>query len=204
MKVLRRKFNSCKVKAFVFAILLFVIFSGCAVPFETAQTLERGQGELLLGYSSIANLTFKGRFGITGNTDLGFGIDLPLVNTYLSAKQKLFSSGGNPTFELFLSGAYGLVTDTDIPYYHCTLLVGINNESMGCVTFGLGILQDPRYTFNLFGSPLYSRETYYHALFGVSRDKVVTQFQIIYDPHDTQEKIKISVGIGIRSIQFLE
>ncbi|MBN1693819.1 hypothetical protein JW879_00280 [candidate division WOR-3 bacterium] len=204
MKVLRRKFNSCRVETFVFAILLFAMFFGCAVPFETAQTLESGQGELLLGYSSIANLTFKGRFGITGNTDLGFGIDLPLVNTYLSAKQKLFSSGGNPSFDFFLSGAYGLVSDTDIPYYHCTLLAGISDKSGECVTFGLGILQDPRYTFNLFGSPLYSRETYCHALFGVSRDKVVTQFQIIYDPHDTREKFKISVGLGIRSIQFLE
>jgi hypothetical protein len=204
MKILRKKFNSYKVKAFVFVILLFIMFSGCAVPFETAQTLERGQGELLLGYSSLVNLTFKGRFGITGYTDLGFGIDLPFVNTYLSAKQKLFSSGGNPSFDLFLSGAYGLITDTDIPYYHCTLLAGINDRMGECFTFGLGILQDPRYTFKLFGSPLYSRETYCHALFGVSGDKVVTQFQIIYDPHDPEEKIKISAGIGIRSIQFLE
>jgi hypothetical protein len=204
LKMLKNRLSVSKIGFLGFVIFLFMMFSGCAVPFETARNLEAGQGELMLGYSSLANLTFKGRFGITGHTDLGFGIDMPFINAYLSGKQKLFVLGREPGFDLFLSGALGKILDTDIPYYHCTLLAGINNESEGCVTFGLGVLQDPRYTFQLFGSPAYSRETYWYALFGVSRDKIITQFQIIYDPHDSQDKIKASVGIGIRSIQFLE
>ncbi len=94
--------------------------------------------------------------------------------------------------------------DTDIPYYHCTLLAGLSDGGEEYFTFGVGILQDPRYAFALSGSPTYSRETYYHILVGMSNDRVITQFQFIYDPHDTREKIKISVGVGIRSIQFLE
>ncbi len=107
MNIVKNKLNSLKIKVLHFAIVLFLIFSGCAVPFETAQNLERGQGELMLGYSSMLNLTFKGNFGITGNTDLGFGIDMPFINTYLSGKQKLFSFGEDPRFDLLLSGHTG-------------------------------------------------------------------------------------------------
>jgi len=89
MNIVKNKLNSLKIKVLHFAIVLFLIFSGCAVPFETAQNLERGQ------------------FGITGNTDLGFGIDMPFINTYLSGKQKLFSFGEDPRFDLLLSGHTG-------------------------------------------------------------------------------------------------
>jgi len=196
--------NAGRIKVLVLLIVIFLLLAGCAVPFETAKTLECGQAELMAGYSAFCNLTAKGNFGVTGSTDLGFGVDIPFINTYLAAKQKLFSFGSNPAFDLLLSGAYGLVADTDIPYYHCTLLAGISDKSGECVTVGLGILQDPRYTFDFFGSPVYSRRKFYHAIFGVSNKKFITQFQFIYDPHDTKENLKISVGLGIRSIRFLE
>ena len=186
-------------------IILFLLFVGCAIPFEIAETLDRGQAELMAGYSSFLNLTVKGNFGITGSTDLGFGVDIPPVNAYLTPKQKLLSLGENPRFNLLISGAYGLLSYTDIPYYHCTLLTGIDNIGRECITLGGGILQDPRYTFNFLGSPTYSRKKFYHTIIGVSNEKFIMQFQFIYDPQEyNRDKIRVSLGFGIRSIQFLE
>lgn len=231
MNVSRNKLSNLKIKALSVAIFLFLVSSLYAIPFETARNLGGGRGELMLGFStmfnfalernddisevmhgditfgeaSMPNLSFKGNFGITDHFDLGFGIDLPFVGIYLSGKRKLLPSGGYHGFDLFLSGAYG-ITDTDTPYCHCTLLAGLNYKGGECFTFGAGVVRDPRLTFNPFalGVSDYSRDFNPHILLGLSNDIFIGQAQFVFDLSDEQDKIKIILGLGIRSIRFLE
>jgi len=231
MNILRNKLNNLKIRALGIGIFLFLVSSVYAVPFETARNLERWQGELMLGGSSMfnfafesnsdileviqgelilgdismPNLSFRSNFGITDYLNLGFGIDIPFVSVYLSGKHKLLSHGGSYGFDFYLSGAYG-TTDTDTPYCHCTLLAGLNYRGGECFTFGAGIVRDPRLTFNPFalGVSNYSREFNAHILLGLSNDIFVSQVQFVFDPSDEQDQIKIILGLGLRSIKFLE
>ena len=212
-------------------IFLFILSSAYAVPFDVAQSLEGGQGELMLGFSSMfklalerntdiskaidgeltlgdismPNLCFKSNFGINDYLNLGFGIDIPFVSIYLSGRHKLFSNGGSPSFGLFLSEAYG-TSDTDTPYCHCNLLAGLNYRGGECFTLGAGIIRDPRLTFNPFalGVSDYSREFNPHILLGVSSNIFVSQLQFVFDFSEEQDKVKIILGFGLRSIKFLE
>lgn len=231
MNMLRNTLNNLKIKTLNIAVFLFLVSSVYAVPFETARNLERGQGELMLGWSSMfsiafernsdileviqgelilgdismPNLSFRSNFGITDYLNLGFGVDIPFISVYLSGKYKLLSHDGSSGFDFYLSGAYG-TTDTDTPYCHCTLLAGLNYRGGECFAFGTGIIRDPRLTFNPFalGVSDYSREFNAHILLGLSSDIFVSQVQFVFDPSDKQDQIKIVLGLGLRSIKFLE
>ncbi len=185
----KKKCVYSKIKIINFVIVLFLVLSGCAVPFETANTLKAGKAENIIGYTAPLNVTARTNFGVTGYTDLGIGLDMgahlssdPVFCLYGTGKQKILSFGRNPNFNLLVSGAYGVVvTDLNpenIPYYHYTLLLGMENEINGFL-FGIGVLQDPRFSWKIMHEE-FSKETYIHAIIGVEIRKMLFQIQTVH------------------------
>lgn len=205
MNMVKNCLSFLKIKIPIILSFLSLICSVYAVPFEVAKTVEKGEGEFILGCSSMLNLTFKGNFSVAEYFSLGFGIDLPFVNMYLTGKREIFSFGEEPFFNLSLCGACG-ITDTDIPYYHYTLLAGLNYEEGESFTFGVGIIQDPRFEFNPFelgSSDPQKAEVRYHILLGISDNRFIKQLQFIFDPSGEEDKVRVVLGFGIRSIRLL-
>ncbi len=180
---------------------VIIVTSGCAVPFQYAETINRGQAELIVGYSPFANFSFRSNFGITGITDLGFGFDFsypPNANSFLFGRQKIFSYGRYPNFSLVATGSYGKIYgfegEQPPPYYQYNLLAGFKSSSL--LTIGGGILQDPRYSFDPFGGG-FREEIFYNILFGVANKKgVIFQMQGIVDMKS--KRIIANFGIGLR------
>jgi len=184
-----KKNKNSRTKTANLTISLVLLLVGCAVPFETADTKNIGESEIIVGYTVPLNVTARTNFGVTGYTDLGIGLDMgahlssdPVFCLYGTGKQKILNFGGNPNFNLLVSGAYGLVaTDLNpenIPYYHYTLLLGMENEING-LTFGIGVLQDPRFSWEIMHEE-FSKEKYIHAIIGVEIKKMLFQIQTVH------------------------
>jgi hypothetical protein len=205
MNMLKNSLSFLKVKILIVLSFLSLVCSVYAVPFEVARTVKKGEGELMFGYSSMLNLAFKGNFSFAEYFSMGFGIDLPFVNMYLTGKREFLSFGKDPVFSLSLCGAYG-ITYTDISYYHCTLLAGFSYKETESYTFGIGIIQDPRFEFNPFETGPSSPQKAggrFHILLGISDSRFIRQLQVVFDPSNEEDRFKVVFGLGIRSVRFL-
>ncbi|MEJ2306892.1 MAG: hypothetical protein P8Y62_07985 [candidate division WOR-3 bacterium] len=205
MNIAKDSLNLLKIKILIFLSCLSLVCSVYAVPFEVSRTVEKGEGELMFGCSSMLNLTFKGSFSVAEYLSLGFGIDLPFVNMCLTGRREFFSFGKEPYLNLSLCGAYG-ITGTDIPYYHYTLLAGLNYKEGESFTFGVGMIQDPRFEFNPFETgPSSPQEAggRFHILLGRSDSRFIKQLQFVFDPSDRDDKVRVVFGFGVRSIRLL-
>lgn len=203
MKLKKNKRNRSKTKIINLFIVLALFLGGCAVPFETADTKNIGESEIIVGYTIPLNLTARADLGVTGYTDLGIGLDAfglflsddPILCFYGTGKQKILSFGRNPNFNLLVSGGYGVVvTDLNpenIPYYHYTLLLGMEDEINGFL-FGIGVLQDPRFSWQIMHAE-FSKETYIHAIIGVEIKKMLFQIQTVHKSGGY-----INLGFGVK------
>lgn len=201
MNIVIEKFIYLKLKVLsIFVIGLFLLF-GCAVPFQTAETLKRGKSEAIAGYSPITNLTIKNIWVITGYTDFGFGLDLVIpffINSlgYVSGKQQLLSLGlpDDNSLNLLISGSAGmLLAEDECPnYYQINGMVGIKGNTT-LLTIGGGILKDPRYSYDYMHNS-FRDKVFKHILFGLRNGNSIVQAQIIY--RGTYGNI-VNIGIGI-------
>jgi hypothetical protein len=182
------KINHLKLKIPNIIIVLFLILSGCAVPFQNAETLEKGEKEGTFGYTPINNITIKAAWGLTGYTDIAIGCDLclpiPLPSPgYISAKQKLLSLDltGNAHLNILVSGSIGtVITNNECPsYYDYNVLVGFKGGS-ALLTLGGGMLKHPWYSYD-FMSNSFSDEVCKQFFIGLRGEKTMMQIQIIFD-----------------------
>ncbi len=152
-----------------------------------------GESEMIIGFIPPLNVTTRANLGVSGYTDIGISLEAgahlsnnPVLCAYVTGKQKILTSGTNPHYNLLISGAYGAVaTDLNpenIPYYHYTLLLGMKNAGRGFL-FGIGILQDPRFSWKLMHEG-FSKETYIHALIGIEISKFLFQIQTVHKKKD--------------------
>jgi len=201
----KKKCAYSKIKIINFIVVLFLLLSGCAVPFETANTLNMGKAEGIIGYTLPLNVTARANFGVSGYTDIGIGLEVgghlsndPVLCAYGTGKQKILSLGINPHYNILISGAYGVVASDlnpeNIPYYHYTLLLGMEDEISGFL-FGAGILQDPRFSWKLMHEE-FSQETYIHTVMGVETKKLLFQIQTVHK--GSSGGGYINFGFGIR------
>jgi hypothetical protein len=204
----KNKHSCLKIKIVNLVVALALLLSNCAVPFETADTQEMGKAESIIGYTAPLNITARTNFGVTGYTDLGIGLDMgahlssdPVFCLYGTGKQKILTFGKDPHYNLFISGAYGIVSTElnpeKIPYYHYTLLLGIEDNDVG-LSLGIGILQDPRYSWELMHED-FSKENYIQILMGIEIGKFLFQTQIVYgkDSNGYTDEF-LSFGLGIK------
>ncbi len=194
-----------KEKSLILIVALFLILSGCAVPFETTDTKNPGESEVIFGYTPPLNFTTRADLGVTGYTDIGVGLEVcghlsndPVLCAYVTGKQKILTFGKDLHYNILISGAYGTVaTDLNpenIPYYHYTLLLGMEDAINGFL-FGIGVLQDPRFSWKLMHEE-FSKETYIHSVMGVETKKLLFQIQTVHKIKDSGEYI--SCGFGIK------
>ncbi len=195
-----------KIEIINLAIILLLLLSGCAVPFETADTQEMGKFESIIGYTAPLTFTTKANLGITGYTDIGIGLEVgahlsndPVLCAYGTGKQKILSLGKNLHYNILISGAYGVVASDlnpeNIPYYHYTLLLGMEDEISGFV-FGIGILQDPRFSWKLMHEE-FSQETYIHALMGMETSRFLFQIQTVHQGSSGGGYINFGFGVKL-------
>jgi len=214
----RKKFkHGCsKMKIVNFIVALFLLLSGCAVPFETADIHKIGEFEGIIGYTAPLTFTAKENLGLTGYTDLGIGFDMAgafsedaVLCFYGTGKQKILSISAGENihgqvlhYNLLVSGAYGIVfTDLNpakIPYYHYTLLLGMENDNNGFL-FGIGVLHDPRYSWELMHEE-FSEETHIQAIIGIEINKFLFQIQTAHKGRDDDGDSDglISFGFGVK------
>lgn len=205
----KKEFTCSKTKLSSLIILLYLLFTGCAVPFETGSTLDMGESEMIIGFIPPLNVATRANLGVSGYTDIGIGLEAgvhlssdPVFCAYVTAKQKILTLGTNPHYNLLLSGAYGVVsTDLNpenVPYYHYTLLLGME-DSNNVVLLGIGILQDPRFSWKLMHEE-FSKETYIHALIGVEAGNLLFQIQTVHKKKDYNgRRVEvINFGLGRR------
>lgn len=170
-----------------------MILSGCAVPFETADTLEKGKAEAIIGFTPPLNFATRANFGVSGYTDLGIGLEAgahlssdPVLCAYVTGKQKILTLGKELHYNLLISGAYGVVaTDLNpenITYHHYTLLLGMEDTN-NVFLFGIGVLQDPRFSWKLMHEE-FSKENYIHSLIGIEAGKLLFQIQAVLKRRD--------------------
>ncbi len=201
MNIVIKKFVYLKLKVLSIFVIGLLLLSGCAVPFQTAETLKRGKSEAIAGYSPITNLTLKNTWGITGYTDFGFGLDLVIpffINSlgYVSGKQKLLSLSlpNDNSLNLLMSGSAGmLLAEDECPnYYQINGMVGIKGNTT-LLTIGGGILKDPRYAYDIKHNS-FRDEIYKHIFIGFKNGNSVIQAQILF-----REKYGefANIGIGI-------
>jgi len=187
MKNKIKKIFSSKTKIVNLIIVLVLFIGGCAVPFETAETLERGKSQTIVGYSPINNLTMKANWGITGYTDIGAGLDLVLPYflhslASVSAKQKLLSLDltNEKKFNLLISGSSGiLLAENESPgYYQANSMIGFEGKET-LLTIGGGILKDPRYAYDFMHNS-YDDEVFRHIFLGLKGRKFMMQMQFVF------------------------
>jgi hypothetical protein len=193
----------------VIALLsIIIMISGCAVPFQNAEALKRGEKEFISGYSPPTNLSIRINLGVTGSTDAGVGLDIPiipglLVNGFLFGRQKILSVGSNCPLNLLVSGAYGVIlaSENAPPYYQYNALLGFNSAVPGgLITLGAGRLQDPRYAYDFMNSD-FRQEVYNHIFFGVTSGKFMIQGQCIIRDMEHSEQNIFNIGVGIRDVK---
>lgn len=184
----------------IFLIIVIIFFLDCAVSFQDARILERGKTEGIVGYSPISNFSLRINHGITGCTDLGGGLDIPIpipfANIFIFGKQRLFSLGREPELNVIATGSYGLLFSEDNPpnYYQYSILAGIDfGAQEPLFTIGGGILQDPRYSYDFMAGD-YHEEKFYYLLGGLTTPGgVMMQIQFI-DRIDTGSLINFGIG----------
>ncbi len=186
MGIVKRECVNWKLKVVGLAIVVLLAFSGCAVPFQTAETLEKGESEGIFGYTPLTNLSIIGNWGLTGYTDIGFGLDLNIPFFlhslgFVSGKQKLLSLNlpNNNSLNLLVSGSTGiLLAEDECPnYYQGNCKVGIKG-SKTLFAIGGGILKDPRYTYDLWNNS-FSEEVFKHLFIGLKNNHLIIQMHFV-------------------------
>jgi len=183
----KKKYVYSKIKIINFVVVLFLLLSGCAVPFQNGETLERGESEGILGYTPLNNLSVIYNWGLTGYTDIGFGLELPIpfmlhTMVFASGKQKLlaFDLSNDNRLNILASGSIGAVlAENETPtYYQCNGMVGFK-DSTTLLTIGGGILKDPRYSYDFMGNS-FRDEVFRHIFIGFKENHFMIQMQFIF------------------------
>jgi hypothetical protein len=189
MELKKNKRSRSKTEIVSLITVLALFLGGCAVPFETVDTKNVGETEVIVGYTIPSNFAARADIGVTGYTDLGIGLEAgghlgrdAVLCAYLTGKQKILTFEERLNYNILISGAYGVVaTDLNpenIPYYHYTLLLSMGDE-ISAFIFGIGVLQDPRFSWTLMHEE-FSKEKYIHAVMGAETRKLLFQVQTVH------------------------
>ena len=183
----KNKHSNLKIKIVNFVIALALLLSGCAVPFQNAETLEKGESEAIIGYSPITNLSIRYDKALDGFTDIGFGLDLNIpfmIHSlgFVSGKRKLisFDLSNDNRLNLLISGSAGvLLAEDECPgYYQANGMIGFGKRAT-FLTIGGGLLKDPRYTYDYMHNS-FSDEVLRHMFFGLKVKHFMIQMQFIF------------------------
>jgi hypothetical protein len=186
MSIRNKKIAFSNLKILGLAAVILLAFSGCAVPFQKAETLEKGESEIIVGYTPINSLTVEYDRALTGFSDIGLGVDLVipfLLHSigFVSAKQNLlsFNLSNNNYLNLLISGSTGvLLADDELPvYYQGNGMIGLESGEV-LITIGGGMLKDPRYSYDLMENKFYD-EVYKHLFLGLKIRHFLFQIQFI-------------------------
>lgn len=184
-------------------IILLLIFTNCAVPFHSAETLNRGEQKFSRGYSLFNNFSIRYDVGVTGVTDFGLGLDLPIPFSplvFCKVKQHLLPLPPKKKgLKILAVGSVGITTP-EIYYYYYLYggLLGLRTGKNTLFTLGVAQLKDPRYSYDFFNNKVIE-EVYYTVYGGVEFKKYIIQIQYI-QRKDPEHSGIINLGIGFKEI----
>lgn len=185
-------------------IILLLIFTNCAVPFHSAETLDIGEQKFSTGYSLLNNFSIRYDVGVTGVTDFGLGLDLPLPFfpplVFCKAKQHLLPLPPKEKGLKILavgSGGIAILGDSGRSYYYLYGgLLGLRTGKNTLFTLGAAQLKDPRYFYDIFANEV-NEEVHYTVYGGVEFKKYIMQIQYIHRKAPDYSGI-INLGIGFK------